>query len=63
MQINYFVLFHFIMKTVLSILLTQSNDNHLSSITVPGAVLELITTDNYLHCKDDRILTKVFNQY
>jgi len=32
MQINYFVLFHFIMKTVLSILFTQSNYNHLSSI-------------------------------
>jgi len=60
MQINYFVLFNFITKTVLSILFTQSNYNHLSSITVPSAVLELITTDNNLHCRDDRNLTEVF---
>jgi len=59
MQTDYFVLFNFIMKTLLSILSSLSNYNHLSSITVPGAMLELITTDNYLPCKDDRHLTSV----
>jgi len=59
---NYFVLFHFIMKTLLSILFSLSNYNHLSSITVPGTVLELITTDYYLPCKDDRNLTSVLTK-
>jgi len=47
------------MKTVLSILFTLSNYNHVSSITVPDAVQDLITTSNYLPCKDDKNLTKV----